>query len=154
MVGRTSGKKALASQPLTLDQVIESRADGTPRYPRPLWLLFVAGKPRPGAQLPAVAPTPRQAEASYDERFSIEYAIRFGKQELGLVSGQFKGLAAAGRAQTWVELVATVYWLRWALRAVVDEQKATWPTWWQSRKLTPGAMRRESGGTFPRVGLG
>lgn len=62
-----------------------------------------------GETRPAQAPTPRQAEAIYDERFSVEHAIRFGKQELGLVSGQFNGLAAEGREQTWVELVATVY---------------------------------------------
>ena len=39
------------------------------------------------------------------------------KQELGLVSGQFNGPAAEGREQTWVELLATVFWLLWALRA-------------------------------------
>ena len=99
-----------------------------------------------------VPPTPRQAEAIYDERFSIEHAIRFSKQELGLVSGQFNRLAAEGREQTWVALVATAYWLRWALRGVVDEEKATWPAWWRSRKLTPGAMRRLAAGLF--LGLG
>lgn len=145
-------QKGWASQPLTLYQVIEYRADGHPRYARPLWLLFVAGKPRLVEEPPAAAPTPRQAEAIYDERFSVEHSIRFGKQELGLVSGQFNGLAAEGREQTWVELVATVFWLLWALRAVVDEQKATWPAWWQSRKLTPGAMRRLAAGLF--LGLG
>ena len=145
-------QKGWASQPLTLYQVIEYRADGKPRYKRPLWLLFVAGKPRVVNQAPAAAPTPRQADAIYDERFSIEHAIRFGKQELGLVSGQFNSVAAEGREQTWVELVATVYWLLWALRSVVDEQKATWPAWWRSRKLTPGAMRRLAAGLF--IGLG
>lgn len=84
-----------ASQPLTLYQVIERRADGKLRRRRPLWLLFVAGKPRTAQQRPALAPRPRQADAIYDERFSIEHAIRFGKQERGLVSGQFNGLAAA-----------------------------------------------------------
>jgi hypothetical protein len=56
-------QKGWASQPLQLYQVIEYRADGQPRYQRPLWLLFVAGKPRTDEQLPAAAPTPRQAEA-------------------------------------------------------------------------------------------
>jgi hypothetical protein len=141
-------QKGWASQPLTLYQVIEYRANDKPRYKRPLWLLFAAGKPRVVEQAPASAPTPREAEAIYDERFSVEHVIRFGKQELGLVSGQFNGLAAEGREQTWVELVATVFWLLWALRAVVDEKKATWPAWWQSRKLTPGAMRRLAAGLF------
>jgi len=145
-------QKGWASQPLTLYQVIEYRADGQRRYRRPLWLLFVAGQPRTAETRPPQAPTPRQAEAIYDERFSVEHFIRFGKQELGLVSGQFNGLAAEGREQTWVELVATVFWLLWALRAIVDEQKATWPAWWRSRKLTPGAMRRLAAGLF--IGLG
>lgn len=144
-------QKGWASQTLTLYQVIEYRANGKPRYQRPLWLLFVAGKPRAAEQFPVSAPTPREAEAIYDERFSVEHAIRFGKQELGLVSGQFNGPAAEGREQVWVELVATVYWLLWALRAAVDERKASWPAWWRSRKLTPGAMRRLAAGLF--IGL-
>jgi len=110
-------------------QVIEYRADGKRRYLRPLWLLFVAGQGRTAETRPAQAPTPRQAEAIYNERFSVEHFIRFGKQEIGLVSGQFNGLAVEGREQTWVELVATVFWLLWALRTVVNEQKAAWPAW-------------------------
>jgi hypothetical protein len=151
-------QKGWAAQPLTLYQVIEYRADGQVRYKRPLWLLFVADqsvKVEAAVVETAVvetavveAPTPRQAEALYDERFSIEHAIRFSKQELALVSGQFNSVAAEGREQTWVELVATVYWLLWALRAVADEHQATWPAWWRSRKLTPGAMRRLAAGLF------
>lgn len=141
-------QKGWAAQPLTLYQVMEYRADGQARYKRPLWLLFVAGQSVKVAAPVIAAPTPRQAEAIYDERFSIEHAIRFSKQELGLVSGQFNSVAAEGREQTWVELVATVYWLLWALRAVADEHKATWPAWWRSRKLTPGAMRRLAAGLF------
>ena len=109
--------------------MIEYRADGQQRYRRPLWLVFVAGQAETAEARPAQAPTPREAAAIYEERFSVEHAIRFGKQELGLVKGQFNGLAAEGREQTWVELVATVYWLLWALRAVVAEQQATWPAW-------------------------
>jgi hypothetical protein len=37
---------------------------------------------------------PCQAEAIYDEHFSVEHFIRFGKQEIGLACGQFNGLAA------------------------------------------------------------
>lgn len=141
-------QKGWASQALTLYRVIEYRADGKPRYQRPLWLLFAAGKPRVAGQLPVSAPTPREADAIYDERFSIEHLIRFAKQELGLVNGQFNGPAAEGREQVWVELVATVVWLLWSLRDVVEEEKATWPAWWRSRKLTPGAMRRLAAGLF------
>lgn len=80
--------------------------------------------------------------------FQHRASDRFAKQELGLVNGQFNGPAAEGREQVWVELVATVVWLLWSLRDVVEEEKATWPAWWRSRKLTPGAMRRLAAGLF------
>ena len=141
-------QKGWAAQPLTLYQIVEYRADGRPRYKRPLWLLFVAGKP--ATPLPAAqpAPTPREAEALYDERFSIEHMIRFEKQALGLVNGQFNGSAAEGREQTWVELVATAHWMLWALRGLVEGEAVGLPAWWRSRKLMPGAMRRLAGALF------
>jgi hypothetical protein len=73
-------QKGWATQPLTLYQVIEYRADGKRRYLRPLWLLFVAGQPRTAETRPAQATTPRQAEAIYDERFSVEHAINSGSR--------------------------------------------------------------------------
>ena len=144
-------QKGWASQPLTLYQVVEYRADGRPRYQRPLWLLFVGGQPASPLPTARPAPTPREADAIYDERFSIEHMIRFEKQELGLVSGQFNGPAAEGREQTWVELVATAGWMLWALRDLGAGETAGLPAWWRSRKLTPGALRRLAGALF--VGL-
>jgi len=164
-----------AQQPLTLYQIIEYEVDGKPRYSRPLWLLFVGNTPRVVGRRAARsrtgiltvteaepvsspdtrgrgAPTPRQASAIYGERFSIEHAIRFKKQELGMVSGQFNGLAAEGREQTWVELVATAFWLLWAMREMVEEETVHWPAWWRSRRLTPGAMRRLAAGLFLQFG--
>jgi len=129
-----------AEQALVLYRVREYGADGKPRYQRPLWLIFVAGQ----AQISA--PTPQQAEAIYDERFSIEHSIRFMKGELGLTSGQFNGPEAEGRVQTWVEVVATAMWMLWVLRSLAAEQQGRWPAWWRSRKLTPGAVRRLAAG--------
>jgi hypothetical protein len=43
-------------QALQLYRVIEYRADGKPRYQRPLWLIFVAAPEQ------RVSPTPREAE--------------------------------------------------------------------------------------------
>src|SRR5262249_997780 len=51
-------------QRLALYRVIEYRADGKPRYKRPLWLIFVP------ATVDAELPTPREAQAIYEERFS------------------------------------------------------------------------------------
>jgi hypothetical protein len=131
-------------QPLALYRVIEYRADGKARYRRPLWLIFVPVQAR--------LPTPRQAEAIYDERFSIEHSIRFMKGELGLTAGQFNGPEAEGRVQVWVEVVATAFWFLWALRAVASTEPEGWPKWWRSRKLTPGAVRRLAAGLL--LGLG
>src|SRR2546422_6368684 len=58
--------KQWPQQPLALYRVIEYRANGKPRYKRPLWLIFVPLAER--------RPTPREAEAIYDERFSIEHS--------------------------------------------------------------------------------
>src|SRR5690606_15409693 len=125
--------KKWPTQALTLYRVIEYKADGQPRYKRPLWLIFVP--------LEQSLPTPRQAEAIYDERFQGEHSIRFLKQQLGLSAGQFNGPEAEGRLQVWVEMVGTAFWLLWALRALAHEQPRTLPKWWKSGKLTPGALR-------------
>jgi hypothetical protein len=60
-----------------LYRVVEYRADGKPRHKRPLWLIFVP------ATVEAELPTPREAQAIYEERFSVEmrhsiYERRFG----------------------------------------------------------------------------
>lgn len=136
--------KKWPTQALTLYRVIEYKADGQPRYKRPLWLIFVP--------LEQSLPTPRQAEAIYDERFQVEHSIRFLKQQLGLSAGQFNGPEAEGRLQVWVEMVGTAFWLLWALRALAHEQPRTLPKWWKSGKLTPGALRWMAAGLLLALG--
>ena len=128
------------TQSLNLYRVIEYTADGPQRYQRPLWLIFAP------ATTQVEAPTPRQAEAIYDERFSIEHGIRFLKGELGATCGQFNGEAAEGRVQVWVEMVATAFWLLWVLRDLAQTNRERLPGWWRSGKLTPGAVRRMAAG--------
>jgi hypothetical protein len=135
---------AAAAHPLSRDRIQGRRCER--RYKRPLWLIFV-----PSASQ-AEAPTPRQAEAIYDERFSVEHSIRFLKGELGATCGQFNGKAAEGRAQVWVEMAATSYWLLWALRDLAKTNTEKLPGWWRSGKLTPGAIRRMAAGLL--MGLG
>jgi hypothetical protein len=157
-------------QPLALYRVIEYRADGKPRYQRPMWLIFVAvpapsPESAPGAcasaqvepdagrlPTPVTLPTPREAEAIYDERFGIEHSIRFMKSELGLTCGQFNSIAAEGRVQVWVEMVATVFWFLWALCRMAKADDPHLPRWWRSGKLTPGAVRRMAGGLLLSLG--
>src|SRR5262249_32791044 len=60
------------------------------RYKRPLWLIFVP------ASLEIELPTPREAQAIYDERFSVEHSIRFMKGDLGLTLGNSTALKLKG----------------------------------------------------------
>jgi len=135
------------SQPLALYRVIEYRADGQRRYKRPLWLIFVPATPE------IELPTPRQAQAMYEERFGIEHSIRFQKRELGLTAGQFSSTEAEGRVQVWVEMVATVLWFLWALSGLAkSEDLKAIPKWWRSGKLTPGAVRKMAAGLLLSLG--
>ena len=132
--------KQWPTQKLSLYRVIEYKADGKTRYKRPLWLIFVPA----AAQLET--PTPRQAEAIYDERFSIEHSLRFLKGELGMTAGQFNGQAAEGRVQVWVELAATAFWHLWVLRELAATNTEKLPGWWRSGKWTPGAVKKVAAG--------
>lgn len=133
-------------QQLALYRVIERDKDGKPRYKRPLWLIFVPVTPE------AELPTPRQAQAMYEERFNIEHSIRFLKHDLGLIAGQFNSTEAEGRIQVWVEMVATAFWFLWALSGLAQADDKRVPKWWRSGKMTPGAVRRRAAGLL--LGLG
>ena len=133
-------------QRLALYRVIEYKADGQPRYKRPLWLIFVPASDE------IELPTPREAQAIYEERFSVEHSIRFMKGALGLTSGQFNSVEAEGRVQVWVEIVATTYWFLWALRLMAETEREKLPGWWRSGKLTPGAVRRLAAGLLLSLG--
>src|SRR5262245_22525207 len=133
-------------QRLALSRVIEYRADGKPRYKRPLWLIFAPAK------VDAELPTPREAQAIDEERFGVEHSIRFMKGDLGLTCGQFNSAEAEGRVQVWVEMVATAFWFLWALRALAETERERLPGWWNRGKLTPGAVRRLAAGLLLSLG--
>jgi hypothetical protein len=128
--------KGWLSQPLVLYRVIEYRSDKTKRYSRPLWLIYVQGK--------GEIPTPSQGQAIYGSRFSIEASIRFMKQELGLIAPQFNGSDAKLRVGLWVELVAQAFWQLFVFKRAAKAQESSLPAWWKSKKLTPGAVRRQA----------
>jgi len=133
-------------QRLVLYRVIECRADGKPRYKRLLWLIFVP------VTVDAERPTPREAQAMYEERFGVEHSIRFMKGDLGLTCGQFNSTEAEGRVQVWVEMAATGFWFFWALRALAETGREKLPGWWRRGKLTPGAVRRLAAGLLLSLG--
>ncbi len=85
-------------QRLALYRVIEYKADGKPRYKRPLWLIFVP------TSLEIELPTPRQAQAIYDERFSagLLSSLGWSKPEpktRGKSPGRAEGMTVEARKQ-------------------------------------------------------
>ena len=134
---------AWPEQPLVLYRVVEYRADGSLRYERPLWLIYL--------QTNGEIPTLAQAQAIYECRFSIEHNIRFLKSELALTSGQFNGEHARERIALWVELVATAFWQLAALKAEVQSETEQLPRWWRNKNLTPGAVHKLALALFIRM---
>ena len=106
------------------------RADGTPRYQRPLWL-FWSG--------PATIALP-DVVTMYLLRFTIEHFFRFLKQRLGLLAAHLGDL---GPIETWVHVVALAYGQLLLARDLVRPVYRPWdPTARQdpNRPLTPGQV--------------
>jgi DDE superfamily endonuclease len=106
------------------------RADGTPRYKRPLWLFWS------GPQEIALA----DVVTIYLLRFAIEHFFRFLKQRLGLLVAHLGDLAPI---ETWVQLVALAYGQLLLSRDLVKPTYRPWdPTARQdpNRPLTPGQV--------------
>lgn len=106
------------------------KADGTPRYKRPLWL-FWSGPP-------AIALADVVTMSLL--RFTIEHFFRFLKQRLGLLVAHLGDL---GPIETWVHVVALAYWQLLLARALVQPAYRPWdPTARQdpNRPLTPGQV--------------
>ena len=125
--------KKLASLSATLVQVEFLKADGTPRYKRPMWLFWS------GLQEVALADLCRM----YLWRFAIEHLFRFLKQHLGLNNNRSPNLVSA---QQWMWLCALAYWQLLLLREQVKPDR---PAWYprkpdQGSKLTPAQVQRSA----------
>ena len=116
---------------LALPGDLEYKGNGQPRFKRPLWLIFVLEDPGTDP------PSPREAQAIYEERFSLEHSIRFLKHELGLTAGQFSRVEAEGRVQVWTEMVATPFWHLWALWDWLTRGNGTSPNGGGDTRLRP-----------------
>lgn len=117
------------------------RADGTPRYQRPLWLFWS------GPQTVAL----HDLVIMYLLRFGIEHFFRFLKQHLGLLMAHTPDLLAE---ENWVWVVALAYWQLLLARTLVTPQYCPWDPGVrrQASSLTPGQVR-QAWGAFSR-GLG
>ena len=125
--------KKLATLIGTLVQIEFLKADGTPRYKRPMWLWWT------GPQSVALSDLCRM----YLWRFAIEHLFRFLKQHMGLNSNRSPNLVSA---QQWMWLCALAYWQLLLMR---DQVKANRPAWYPQRAddlttLTPYQVQRSA----------
>ena len=115
--------KKLATLKGSLIQVEFLKADGTPRYKRPMWLWWT------GPQSVALPDLCRM----YLWRFAIEHLFRFLKQHMGLNCNRSPNLVSA---QQWIWLCALAYW---QLLLIRNQVKPNRPAWYPQRaeQLTP-----------------
>ena len=125
--------KQLADLVGTLVQIEFLKADGRPRYKRPMWLFWT------GPQSAALSDLCRM----YLWRFAIEHMFRFLKQHMGLNSNRSPDLVSA---QQWMWLCALAYWQLLLMREGVKEDYQAWyPRNRQRRaKLTPYQVQRSA----------
>lgn len=108
------------------------KADGTPRYKRPLWLFWSGPPDMVLGDLVVI----------YLLRFGIEHFFRFLKQCLGLLAAHGTDLTAA---ENWVWVVALAYWQLLLARDLVIPQYRPWDPSARrdpARPLTPGQVRQ------------
>jgi hypothetical protein len=125
--------KKLAALVGTLVQIEFLKADGTPRYKRPMWLWWT------GPLSVALSDLCR----IYLWRFAIEHLFRFLKQHMGLNSNRSPNLVSA---QQWIWLCALAYW---QLLLICDQVKPNRPAWYPSKAdrstmLTPYQVQRSA----------
>ncbi len=125
--------KKLATLIGTVLQVEFLKADGTPRYKRPMWLFWT------GPQNAVLSDLCRM----YLWRFTIEHMFRFLKQHMGLTSNRSPDLVSA---QQWMWICALAYWQLLLMRDRVKEDR---PAWYprkreQYPKLTPYQVQRSA----------
>ena len=110
------------------------KADGTPRYKRPLWLFWTGSAAVPLADLCRM----------YLWRFAIEHAFRFMKQHLGLNASRSTHPPAVER---WIWLCALAYWQLLLMRQSVADLRPAWhphSRGGRTRPLTPGQVQRSA----------
>lgn len=118
------------------------KADGTPRYKQPMWLLWSGPTDIPLQELCKM----------YLWRFAIEHMFRFLKQNLGLNTSRSNDLVAT---EQWMWMCALAYWQLLLMRDLVE---ADCPAWYprfrggKPRQLTPGLVRRSAFRYFAKLG--
>ena len=110
------------------------KADGTPRYKRPIWLFWT------GPADVALQDLCRM----YLWRFAIEHLFRFLKQHLGLNCNRSPSLVSA---EQWMWLCALAYWQLLLIRNLVQPNRPAWQPrlkHGQRHPLTPAQVQRSA----------
>jgi hypothetical protein len=126
--------KRLASLVGTVVCVEFLKEDGTPRYKRPIWLLWTGPE---GVALQDLC-------RMYLWRFAIEHLFRFLKQHMGLNSNRSPDLASA---EKWMWSCALAYWQLLLMRNLVQPNRPAWHPRHkngQMRPLTPAQVQRSA----------
>lgn len=124
-------KKVAALVGLAL-RVEFQKADGTPRYQRPLWLFWT------GPLTVALG----DICLMYLWRFAIEHAFRFMKQHLGLNANC---ATQATSIHLWMQVCALAYWQLLLMRHEVEDLRPAWHARTvrsATQPLTPGQVQR------------
>lgn len=110
------------------------KADGTPRYKRPIWLFWT------GPEHVAL----QDLCLMYLWRFAIEHLFRFLKQHLGLNCNRSPNLASTAQ---WMWLCALAYWQLLLLREAGCHSRPAWHPRFngdQPRAITPRQVQRSA----------
>lgn len=113
--------------------VIRVQAERLPkagRKPEPLWLAWLG--------LEALS-DPLAYWRAYKQRFTIEHAIRFLKNDLGWTTIRPRDPASADR---WSWLLVLALWQLWLARFLVQDIRLPWEQPRPAEELSPGRVRR------------
>jgi hypothetical protein len=114
--------------PFTLVHIQIYRADDTPVYRHPLWLIILGAR-RLEITLPEIFP-------AYRQRFDIEHGYRFGKQRLLLTAYQTPETA---HEENWWRLVHLAYLQLWVARPLAQRLPRPWERYLPTMKTTAPA---------------
>jgi hypothetical protein len=108
------------------------KADGQPRYKRPMWLFWTG----------PLTVSLQDLCKMYLWRFAIEHMFRFLKQHMGLNASRSNNLVST---EQWMWLCALAYWQLLLMREVVADACPAWQPCFrdgQQKDLTPGQVQR------------
>ena len=108
------------------------KADGQPRYKRPMWLFWTG----------PLTVSLQDLCKMYLWRFAIEHMFRFLKQHMGLNASRSNNLVCT---EQWMWLCALAYWQLLLMREEVADARPAWQPRFrdgQQKELTPGQVQR------------